>query len=121
MLLEGQQAGGGSQSGEGAWASEAPVLACYIHAGSGSLRNKVFPLTSLGFELDCFLGLLPRAAAKISDGSQYYVLLIITDGVISDMTQTKEAIVSVSLWRRAWQGGVTYNNSEGVENLKLIK
>lgn len=46
-----------------------------------------------------------RAAAKISDGSQYYVLLIITDGVISDMTQTKEAIVSVSLRRRAWQGG----------------
>uniref|UniRef100_A0A8C4M286 Copine family member 9 n=1 Tax=Equus asinus asinus TaxID=83772 RepID=A0A8C4M286_EQUAS len=37
-----------------------------------------------------------RAAAKISDGSQYYVLLIITDGVISDMTQTKEAIVSAS-------------------------
>ncbi|XP_031810551.1 copine-9 isoform X8 [Sarcophilus harrisii] len=35
-----------------------------------------------------------RAAAKVSDGSQYYVLLIITDGVISDMTQTKEAIVS---------------------------
>uniref|UniRef100_H0XDP2 Copine-9 n=1 Tax=Otolemur garnettii TaxID=30611 RepID=H0XDP2_OTOGA len=47
-----------------------------------------------------------RTAAKISDGSQYYVLLIITDGVISDMTQTKEAIVSVSLRRRAWQGGV---------------
>ncbi|XP_063081288.1 copine-9 isoform X2 [Cavia porcellus] len=37
-----------------------------------------------------------RAAAKISDGSQYYVLLIITDGVISDMIQTKEAIVSAS-------------------------
>ncbi|XP_021573260.1 copine-9 isoform X3 [Carlito syrichta] len=37
-----------------------------------------------------------RTAAKISDGSQYYVLLIITDGVISDMTQTKEAIVSAS-------------------------
>ncbi|XP_023593327.1 copine-9 isoform X2 [Trichechus manatus latirostris] len=37
-----------------------------------------------------------RAAAKIADGSQYYVLLIITDGVISDMTQTKEAIVSAS-------------------------
>ena len=54
-------------------------------------------MASLGFQLDCFLGLSPRAAAKISDGSQYYVLLIITDGVISDMTQTKEAIVSVSL------------------------
>lgn len=30
------------------------------------------------------------------DGSQYYVLLIITDGVISDMVQTKEAVVNVS-------------------------
>ena len=59
----------------------------------------------LGFQLDSDLGLSPRAAAKISDGSQYYVLLIITDGVISDMTQTKEAIVSVSLGRRAWWGG----------------
>lgn len=53
------------------------------------------------------LGLSCRAAAKISDGSQYYVLLIITDGVISDMTQTKEAIVSVSLRRKAWEGRVT--------------
>lgn len=32
----------------------------------------------------------------MQDGSQYFVLLIITDGVISDMAQTKEAIVNVS-------------------------
>lgn len=32
----------------------------------------------------------------MQDGSQYFVLLIITDGVISDMVQTKEAIVNVS-------------------------
>ncbi|XP_072845353.1 copine-9 isoform X2 [Pogona vitticeps] len=37
-----------------------------------------------------------RLAAEVTDGSQYYVLLIITDGVISDMLQTKEAIVSAS-------------------------
>ncbi|NWW91842.1 CPNE9 protein, partial [Rhynochetos jubatus] len=36
------------------------------------------------------------AAARVTDGSQYHVLLIITDGVISDMLQTKEAIVTVS-------------------------
>ena len=36
----------------------------------------------------------------MQDGSQYSVLLIITDGVISDMAQTKEAIVNVS-----WGGG----------------
>ncbi|KAJ6668124.1 hypothetical protein lerEdw1_015501 [Lerista edwardsae] len=35
-----------------------------------------------------------QLAAQVSDGSQYYVLLIVTDGVISDMLQTKEAIVS---------------------------
>uniref|UniRef100_A0A8C4TH96 Copine family member 9 n=1 Tax=Erpetoichthys calabaricus TaxID=27687 RepID=A0A8C4TH96_ERPCA len=37
-----------------------------------------------------------RSAAKVTDGSQYFVLLMITDGVISDMVQTKEAIVNVS-------------------------
>ncbi|XP_028854028.1 copine-5b isoform X2 [Denticeps clupeoides] len=37
-----------------------------------------------------------RYAAAVQDGSQYFVLLIITDGVISDMAQTKEAIVN--LW-----------------------
>lgn len=38
----------------------------------------------------------PSSAAEVLDGSQYFVLLIITDGVISDMAQTKEAIVNVS-------------------------
>ncbi|KAM8930040.1 copine-9 isoform 2-T2 [Pelodytes ibericus] len=36
------------------------------------------------------------AAGQITDGSQYYVLLVITDGVISDMVPTKEAIVNAS-------------------------
>ncbi|KAM5148507.1 copine-9 [Mantella aurantiaca] len=36
------------------------------------------------------------AAGEVTDGSQYYVLLIITDGVISDMAQTKEAVVNAS-------------------------
>ncbi|XP_078065978.1 copine-9-like [Mustelus asterias] len=38
-----------------------------------------------------------RCAALVTDGSQYFVLLIITDGVISDMVQTKEAIVNASV------------------------
>ncbi|XP_051873557.1 copine-9-like isoform X3 [Pristis pectinata] len=38
-----------------------------------------------------------RCAAPVTDGSQYFVLLIITDGVISDMVQTKEAIVNASV------------------------
>lgn len=38
-----------------------------------------------------------RAAAGVTDGSQYFVLLMITDGVISDMVQTKEAVVNVRL------------------------
>uniref|UniRef100_A0AAZ3RNM0 C2 domain-containing protein n=1 Tax=Oncorhynchus tshawytscha TaxID=74940 RepID=A0AAZ3RNM0_ONCTS len=39
-------------------------------------------------------------AAAVQDGSQYFVLLIITDGVISDMAQTKEAIVNMLLSTR---------------------
>uniref|UniRef100_A0A8B9HQE2 Copine 8 n=1 Tax=Astyanax mexicanus TaxID=7994 RepID=A0A8B9HQE2_ASTMX len=38
----------------------------------------------------------PQYAASVKDGSQYFVLLIITDGVISDMAQTKESIVNAS-------------------------
>ncbi|KAF7711588.1 copine-9-like isoform X1 [Silurus meridionalis] len=37
-----------------------------------------------------------RAAQEVTDGSQYFVLLMITDGVISDMVQTKEAVVNAS-------------------------
>ncbi|CAM4610963.1 copine-5 isoform X1 [Lepidochelys kempii] len=37
-----------------------------------------------------------RYATTEQDGSQYFVLLIITDGVISDMAQTKEAIVNAA-------------------------
>uniref|UniRef100_A0A8D2J268 Copine 5 n=1 Tax=Varanus komodoensis TaxID=61221 RepID=A0A8D2J268_VARKO len=37
-----------------------------------------------------------RYAEAVQDGSQYFVLLIITDGVISDMAQTKEAIVNAA-------------------------
>ncbi|XP_054862461.1 copine-8 isoform X2 [Amphiprion ocellaris] len=37
-----------------------------------------------------------RYAASVNDGSQYFVLLIITDGVISDMAQTKESIVNAA-------------------------
>ena len=34
-------------------------------------------------------------ARQVQDGSDYYVLLIITDGAITDMEQTKAAIVQV--------------------------
>ncbi|XP_037540821.1 copine-5 isoform X1 [Nematolebias whitei] len=37
-----------------------------------------------------------KYAEAVQDGSQYFVLLIITDGVISDMAQTKEAIVNAA-------------------------
>ena len=35
-------------------------------------------------------------ASRFQDGKHYFVLLIITDGVISDMTETMDAIVSAS-------------------------
>ncbi|XP_070765796.1 copine-9-like isoform X3 [Enoplosus armatus] len=37
-----------------------------------------------------------NCATEITDGSQYFVLLMITDGVISDMVQTKEAVVNAA-------------------------
>uniref|UniRef100_A0A8D3D9R3 Copine family member 9 n=1 Tax=Scophthalmus maximus TaxID=52904 RepID=A0A8D3D9R3_SCOMX len=37
-----------------------------------------------------------RCAGEVTDGSQYFVLLMITDGVISDMAQTKEAVVNAA-------------------------
>ncbi|XP_068598615.1 copine-9 [Brachionichthys hirsutus] len=37
-----------------------------------------------------------RCAAEVTDGSQYSVLLMITDGVISDMDQTKESVVNAA-------------------------
>ncbi|XP_012937679.1 copine-8 [Aplysia californica] len=37
-----------------------------------------------------------RFAAAVRDGSEFFVLLIITDGIITDMPQTKSAIVSAS-------------------------
>ncbi|XP_077889640.1 copine-9 isoform X2 [Ictidomys tridecemlineatus] len=63
----------------------------YVNSGTVTLLS--FSVDSEFTFVDYIKG---GAAAKISDGSQYYVLLIITDGVISDMTQTKEAIVSAS-------------------------
>ncbi|XP_072013464.1 copine-8-like isoform X3 [Amphiura filiformis] len=40
---------------------------------------------------------ITRFAAAKRDGSEYFILLIITDGIITDMEQTKEAIVSASV------------------------
>lgn len=37
-----------------------------------------------------------RFASAYQDGGNFFVLLIITDGVINDMPQTKAAIVNVS-------------------------
>lgn len=61
------------------------------------------------------MGSPPSSAAAVLDGSQYFVLLIITDGVISDMAQTKEAIVNVSPTGR-WvpPGGVQGPEGVGV-------
>ncbi len=39
-----------------------------------------------------------RIAASTLDGSQYHILLIITDGIITDMVKTKEAIIAVKLF-----------------------
>ncbi|XP_042717787.1 copine-5 isoform X4 [Chrysemys picta bellii] len=51
-----------------------------------------------------------RYATTEQDGSQYFVLLIITDGVISDMAQTKEAIVN-PWW--SWMAMTSESRPEG--------
>lgn len=58
--------------------------------GHQSFFSACLPLSTVWWSYCC------RYAAAVQDGSQYFVLLIITDGVISDMAQTKEAIVNVS-------------------------
>ncbi|XP_035770192.1 copine-8-like [Neolamprologus brichardi] len=42
------------------------------------------------------ISLRTRYASAVTDGSQYFILLIISDGVITDMAQTKESIVNAS-------------------------
>ncbi|KAJ3596315.1 hypothetical protein NHX12_002724 [Muraenolepis orangiensis] len=37
-----------------------------------------------------------KYASAVTDGSQYFILLIISDGVITDMAQTKESIVNAA-------------------------
>jgi len=37
-----------------------------------------------------------RIAQNVQDGRNYFILLILTDGIITDMPQTTEAIVNVS-------------------------
>lgn len=40
--------------------------------------------------------LTPRFASAYQDGHQYFVLLIITDGIISDLNETIDAIIAAS-------------------------
>eukprot|EP00064_Thunnus_orientalis_P007104 superscaffoldBa00000770_g7123 len=53
-----------------------------------SLRGQTESVSQSNSESDS------RCAEEVTDGSQYFVLLMITDGVISDMAQTKEAVVN---------------------------
>ena len=39
-----------------------------------------------------------RIASQFRDGSQYFILLIITDGIITDMPQTKKVNIRVRRW-----------------------
>lgn len=41
--------------------------------------------------------LLFRFAASRRSGQDYFILLILTDGIITDMPQTMEAVVNVSM------------------------
>ncbi|KAL2090604.1 hypothetical protein ACEWY4_012867 [Coilia grayii] len=65
------------------------VLEAYFH----SLRTvQLYGPTNFSPVINQVAGL----AEEVTDGSQYFVLLMITDGVISDMVQTKEAVVNAA-------------------------
>lgn len=84
--------GGQAASSGGRHEPRSPSACPLLTGPAVEVLGMNIPLDSLGFQLNSDLSFFPRAAAKISDGSQYYVLLIITDGVISDMTQTRRPL-----------------------------
>jgi len=47
------------------------------------------------FSRNCYLICLRMASDSGPPGSNYFILLILTDGIITDMQQTCEAIVNV--------------------------
>lgn len=60
-------------------------------------------------------------AAQVTDASEYYVLLMITDGVISDMAATKEAIVHAArLPMSIIIVGVGSDDFEGRKNIHRV-
>lgn len=77
------------------WNSPSVILKNTAHSHVSCSSIKVC------FTIIIFLSSPLRYAASVKDGSQYFVLLIITDGVISDMAQTKESIVNVSFAENA--------------------
>lgn len=67
-----------------------------IQAYLATIRNvKLFGPTNFAPVINQ-TAMLAKQADKINPGKRYFVLLILTDGIISDMEQTKRAIVSAS-------------------------
>lgn len=64
---------------------------------SAEKKSQNIPLNvnNLSVCLSLPVSLRARYASAVTDGSQYFILLIISDGVITDMAQTKESIVNV--------------------------
>ncbi|TWW56353.1 Copine-9 [Takifugu flavidus] len=72
----------------------------YRELSRGQNQFSVYEVTLLSFKVESehtFVDFIcGGCAAQFTDGSQYSVLLMITDGVISDMVQTKEAVVNAA-------------------------
>lgn len=73
------------------------ILYVHVYAFLLSRRRPTFPPKFIF----CSFYVL-RFASAIQDGSQYFVLLIITDGIITDMQQTQQAIVNVIILFSIW-------------------
>lgn len=78
------------------WFIDCPVHLILL----SSLFSSHQPLSFSSPLLSLFLSPHSRYAQSVKDGSQYFILLIISDGVITDMAQTKESIVNVRTCQR---------------------
>lgn len=76
--------------------SDVVLCVCSFHDEQHSHLGLVTSLIGNKSKMAIWLSLPCRFARTYRDGTSYFVLLIITDGVISDMPQTLEAIVQAS-------------------------
>ncbi len=70
-------------------------LTLFYKKMGGQINSYIYAFVHLSSNTP-FISWYFRIAAQHADGNSYFILLILTDGVITDMPQTCEAIVNAS-------------------------